>query len=90
MDVDSAQLPVERMLGIWWNPDVFQFQCDLQEIATSRQTMLSMVSSIYDPLGFIAPLLILNGISTRDVHTKTGWDDQPDTDILIKWEQWVM
>ena len=58
MDVDSAQLPVERMLGIWWNPDVFQFQCDLQEIATSRQTMLSMVSSIYDPLGFIAPLLI--------------------------------
>ena len=60
LDLDSAQLPIERMLGILWNPeeDVFQFQCDIQEIATSRRTMLSMASSIYDPLGFIAPLII--------------------------------
>ena len=33
-----------RMLHIFWNPDenVFQFQCDLQEIVTNRQTMLSI------------------------------------------------
>ena len=60
LDLDSSQLPIERMLGILWNPDeeVFQFQCDIQEIATSRRKMLSMASSIYDPLGFIAPLII--------------------------------
>ena len=92
LDLDSAQLPVERTLGILWNPedDVFQFQCDLKQIATSRRTMLSMASSIYDPLGFIAPLIIPAKIILQQMcRQKTGWDCQPDKEILVRWEQWT-
>lgn len=92
LDLDSSQLPLERTLGILWNPeaDLFQFQCVLKIMKTTRRTMLSVVSSIYDPLGLITPLLMPAKNILQDIcKQKAGWDDQPDENVLVKWDKWL-
>ena len=56
-DLDGS-LPEERALGIYWDidKDTFKFKINLTEKSITRRRMLSIISSIYDPLGFVAPL----------------------------------
>ena len=47
------------------------------------------MSSIFDPLGFVAPLLldgksILQELCRREV----GWDDPIPDEVKVKWEKW--
>lgn len=53
---------MERALGILWNTenDCFEFNVIFREKPNKCRGILSMLSSIYDPLGFIG-LLILGG-----------------------------
>ena len=55
-DLDG-KLPEERALGICWDTerDTFKFQIDLKEKPMTQRGMLSVVSSIYHPLEFVAP-----------------------------------
>ena len=55
-DLDGS-LQVERALGIYWNidKDTFKFKINLTEKPITRRGMLSIISSIYDPLKFVAP-----------------------------------
>ena len=86
LDLDTSYLPLERTLGIMWNPedDQFQFQCILKMMESTRRTMLSVMSSIYDPLGLIIPLLL----PAKNV-LESGWNDQPDENVLVKWDKWL-
>ena len=58
-DVDG-KLPEVSVLGICWDieRDTFKFQIDLKEKRVTQRGMLSIVSSIYDPLGFVAPFIL--------------------------------
>ena len=60
LDVDLDSLPLERALGVHWcvESDCFQFAIVLQDKPRTRRGILSTVSSIFDPLGFVAPLLL--------------------------------
>lgn len=57
LDFDQDILPVERALGVQWctETDSFEFKINIQEKPLTRRGILSMVSSIYDPLGMLAP-----------------------------------
>ncbi|CAM1291425.1 Uncharacterised protein r2_g46 [Pycnogonum litorale] len=50
----------ERTLGILWsvNDDRFQFKVSLQDRPCTRRGILATISSIYDPLGFLAPYML--------------------------------
>jgi len=50
----------QRALGLSWcaQTDDFTFTVKIKEYMLSRRGILSTISSIYDPLGFIAPLLL--------------------------------
>ena len=60
IDLDLNEIPVERALGILWNPqsDIFKIKYALKPVSTIKRGILSHVSSIFDPLGFITPALI--------------------------------
>ncbi|PIK37336.1 hypothetical protein BSL78_25835 [Apostichopus japonicus] len=91
LDLESSQLPTERTLGVLWNAetDVFQFKSRIKEVKATRRTILSVVSSIYDPLGFIAPLLVpAKSILQETCKLEVGWDDEPGEEVLKKWELW--
>ena len=60
LDLDLDSLPLERALGVQWciESDCFQFNIVLQDKPCTRRGILSTISSIFDPLGFVAPLLL--------------------------------
>lgn len=57
IDLDRDHIPLERALGVAWNveEDVFGFQVTLKNKAVTKRGILSVISSVYDPLGFLAP-----------------------------------
>ena len=55
-----GSLPKERVLGVLWNVEnsTLGFKVNLKENPLTRRGVLSVLSSIYDPLGFGAPFLL--------------------------------
>ncbi|XP_014829410.1 PREDICTED: uncharacterized protein LOC106907997 [Poecilia mexicana] len=60
LDLSSDVLPEQRSLGLNWNleSDAFVFKIDQEEKPFTRRGVLSVVNSVYDPLGFMAPVTI--------------------------------
>ncbi|KAK3752634.1 hypothetical protein QZH41_000498 [Actinostola sp. cb2023] len=60
LDLDHDALPMERALGVQWciEADTFEFRITLKDLPCTRRGILSTISSIFDPLGFVAPLLL--------------------------------
>ncbi|KAL1276329.1 hypothetical protein QQF64_035952 [Cirrhinus molitorella] len=68
--------------------DCFQVYVKLQRRCYCRG-ILSTVASIYDPLGFIAPILLKGkGILQEACKRGIGWDDSLSKELQLRWEQW--
>ena len=81
----SEILPVERALGVRWNVETDEFVSEMQlkRKPPTRSGLLSVVSSVYDPLGFISPFLLLAKIILQDLcRGKLKWDDVIPRDEL--------
>ncbi|XP_069109596.1 uncharacterized protein [Argopecten irradians] len=88
----ESDSPVERALGVHWftEKDTLGFQINVKDQPPTRRGILSMVSSVYDPLGIASPF-ILTAKSILQNLCKQGirWDDDiTDTD-LRKWNTWI-
>jgi hypothetical protein len=86
-------LPAERVLGVHWNveEDTLGFKLELKPCqALTRRKILSTVSSIYDPLGLIAPVILIGKQVLQEMcRENLGWDEAlPDT-LRPRWEDWV-
>ena len=90
LDIQTDPLPFERTLGIVWcvENDSFQFNVELKATPLTRRAILFTVSSIYDPVGFVAPIL-LEGKKMLQHLCKEGskWDDPIPECLEIKWEK---
>ena len=61
---------IERALGVHWciESDTLQFRIIVQDKPLSRRGILSTVSSVFDPLGLVAPFILVGRAhSTRTV-----------------------
>ncbi|XP_033121319.1 uncharacterized protein LOC117120390 [Anneissia japonica] len=60
LDLENSQLPTERALGLRWDVkrDSFGFKVGKFKTEAKRRSILSAVSTNYDPLGFIAPVTV--------------------------------
>jgi hypothetical protein len=92
LDLDQDSLPIERALGVRWcvESDTFCFKIGVKDQPLTRRGILSMVSSVYDPLGFVAPLMLkAKGILQELCKLQLGWDEQiPDT-FSGPWRLWL-
>ena len=74
----SGDLPNDKALGICWNieKDTFSFKINLDRKPITKRGLLSMISSIYDPLGYAAPF-VLEGrrILQRLCNKNVQWDE---------------
>ena len=61
LDLGHESLLIERALGVQWcvQSDIFEFRIVFNDKPPTRRGILSIVSSIYDPLGFAAPPTLL-------------------------------
>ena len=91
LDLTRDPLPVERTLGIMWcaETDSFQFRIVIQDRPLTRRGILSTVSSVYDPLGLVAPLILLGKQILQDLcRENADWDDPIGDQLRPRWEQW--
>ncbi|XP_052260761.1 uncharacterized protein LOC127864910 [Dreissena polymorpha] len=71
-------LPTERTLGVTWNinEDAIRFEIKLTEKPLTRRGILSVVSSIFDPLGLVSPVTLrAKAIIQQLCREKIGWDE---------------
>ncbi|KAK2907800.1 hypothetical protein Q8A73_008873 [Channa argus] len=92
LDLDKNALPVERVLGVQWciQSDQFKFRVVIQSKPPTRRGILSMLSSVYDPLGMLAPVnLYARNIMQELCRMKLGWDEIVPEHLAQMWSQWV-
>jgi hypothetical protein len=86
----GAQL-TERALGVQWSieSDVFKFTITLKDRPCTRRGILSTVSSIFDHLGFVAPVLLEGKAILQELcRQNLGWDDAVPEEIRMRWLKW--
>lgn len=92
LDLQPNELPVERALGVQWctSSDSFKFKVQLPDKPCTRRGILSVASSVYDPLGFLAPLLLPIKLILRELcKEKRGWDEEISEQSRRTWLRWL-
>ena len=74
------KLPMERAQGVTWciELDAFNFRIELKDKPCTRRGILSTIGSIYDPLDFIAPIVLVGKKILQDICHTNSWDDPVD------------
>ncbi|XP_053402855.1 uncharacterized protein LOC128558076 [Mercenaria mercenaria] len=88
----SDSLPVDRALGVQWNveKDELKFKVKVSEKPITRRGILSIVSSIFDPLGLVAPVTLrAKAIVQNLCRQKLSWDDPIPEKDTYEWKQWL-
>ena len=88
-DVDVClDSPIERTLGLRWmvGEDRYTFRVNLPSKPSTRRGVLSTASSLYDPIGFVAPVTLLPKWILQ--MNAGGWDDEIEAKSLSRWENW--
>ena len=87
----SKNLPEDEVLGVLWNieDDAFGFKVALKRKPMTRRGVLSVLSSVYDPLGFGAPFL-LKGKHILQKLCEQGlkWDEKLPKETAVEWIKW--
>ncbi|XP_067209400.1 uncharacterized protein [Linepithema humile] len=80
-------------LGSMWDPskDIFYFHLDLVPTDTiTKRIMLSTTARIFDPLGFLSPVIITAKILIQETWSmKIDWDDPLPPIANSKWTKFI-
>ena len=81
-------MPVERAWGVQWDvqSDVFRFKIAVKDRPETRRGILSVMSSVFDPLGFLSPLILEAKNILRDLCEEgLNWDDPIPSAYHVRW-----
>ncbi|XP_039904599.1 uncharacterized protein LOC120744346 [Simochromis diagramma] len=91
-DMALGELHIERALGVQWciEADEFQFRVQVKDNPLTRRGVLSIVASVFDPLGFVAPFILIGKQILQTLcKDKVNWDEDLPDHILPQWEAWL-
>ena len=92
LDLKTDDLPIERALGMAWNAnkDTLCFRVEPKQKPATRQGMLSVVNTIFDPLGIIQPIIQPMKVLMQSLCRKNfSWDTQIPHEYEKQWKQWL-
>ena len=93
-NLDLDKLPIERALGQQWNIDTDTFGVKTspplaRPRSDTRRGCFSTLSSIFDPLGMIGPVLLpVKRVLQKTWQFKLLWDEKLPEDLLKDWNKW--
>nr|XP_039247913.1 uncharacterized protein LOC120325816 [Styela clava] len=91
-DLNLESNSLSQTLCVQWNmhTDEFVIYVNIEPKALTRRGILSMVSQIFDPLGFVQPFILPAKRILQDLCIEGySWDD-PITGLLKdRWEKWI-
>ena len=82
-----------ELWGIHWNTtdDTFFFSSKIRDSPPTKNGVLSAVSTIFDPIGLLAPFILMTKLLLQSMwRLKIGWDDKLPPLQAEYWEKWVM
>ncbi|XP_054723428.1 uncharacterized protein LOC129233424 [Uloborus diversus] len=80
-----------KVLGLRWNPTLDDFTynihfSDKHRAFPTKRSILSSVSSIFDPLGWLSPFIITAKILIQDLwKCQLSWDDPVPPELKERW-----
>nr|XP_042913638.1 uncharacterized protein LOC122273680 [Parasteatoda tepidariorum] len=86
----------EMVLGMKWNLVSDELSCKMplnlvtvNEKAVTKRLLLSIINSIYDPIGFTAPALLLSKFLLQEAwREKLSWEDALPAQLVQKHRRW--
>ncbi|XP_061716620.1 uncharacterized protein LOC133524551 [Cydia pomonella] len=84
----EAEVTTVKVLGLKWEPASDSFVCNVQPSnqPCTKQTILSEVARIFDPLGFLSPLTIqAKALIQRLWILGSSWDETLPPEIVSQW-----
>lgn len=88
-DIDNTDEPQTGILGMTWEKDTDMIRIGVEEFRTrktTRRTALSDISSVWDPLGMAAPVLVEAKIFLQKLWDTTfNWDTELSDDECKQW-----
>lgn len=90
-DIAFHDSKLERVLGIHWHidSDTLRFCFHPNNQPAIRRGIVSMVASLYDPLGFISPFVLTGKRVLQETCKKgTSWDHSLSSDLKPVWDNW--
>ncbi len=95
VNLDINDLPKESALGLKWNVEDYAFVSEVdretldQGKAATRRGILSVVSSLFDPLGMFAPYIMKAKLLLQELcRRKLKWDEAIDEFERKQWTRW--
>lgn len=91
-DLALGEAKIDRALGIQWCiiSDTFQFGVTVKQNPFTTRGILSTVASIFDPLGFVSPFILVGKRILQSMCCdKVGWDEPLPDDLRPHWEVWL-
>ena len=91
LDLRHDVLPVQGSLGTYWciETDTIGFRIELKDKPLTRRGILSTVCSVYDPLGIVAPVIVVGKQLLQELcHDGIEWDDPVPSHVHSQWEKW--
>ncbi|XP_030845109.1 uncharacterized protein LOC115925437 [Strongylocentrotus purpuratus] len=92
LDLNHDALPVERALGISWDveTDCLLYKFRPKDKPQTRRGILSVVSSIYDPLGYASPFILKAKMILQELtRLKLAWDEEIPSKEIERWNEWL-
>ena len=93
LDLQTDELPIESALGVQCRieSDTCGFNVNLKPKPPTRRGILSVVGSVFDPFGFVAPVVLTAKKILQDLsQLKLGWDDEVPTEHSVRWQKWLL
>jgi hypothetical protein len=93
----SGSVPVipkpSMVLGLKWNKKEDWLCCDLGELEISakvtKRTVLATAQKIFDPLGFLRPVLLCPKRLLQEAwYEKTEWDEELSPEMKERYGNW--
>ena len=84
-------LPTQRSLGMCWDleGDHFTYKVSMEDKPFTRRGVLSSINSLFDPLGFVAPVTIAGKAILREaMNSGFEWDEPLPPEFHERWDRW--
>ena len=81
-----------KIMGLNWDKqrDIFRVEIPTESHRLTKRNILKTLASIYDPLGFIQPVLLIGKILFRNLYDlRMPWDNEIPQEIENKSVKWV-
>ena len=91
LDLRKDFLPLHTSIGIGWEleADTFLIRTSPNKQPFTRRGILSTVNGIFDPIGFMAPVVIQGKLLLRElIHGTINWDAPLPEQDLDRWDRW--